>query len=283
MKFFLVTTDHLLDRLWFRDDEDFRTAMNLVAVAVFLSGINILAFILMSNHVHFVLECERHDAKRFIDLFKRLYSHYYCRKYRCSEHLRKVRIQIDEVFLHDESLCRAIAYVQMNCVAANICSYPAAYPWGTGALFFNLTTPDTTPLGNMSGRSQIRLLHSNVHLPQDWRVLREGYLWPGSYVRIETVASVFNTPKRYNYFLNNSSKAKRRLDSDASPSFRDQVVVAGARDLCSSLFRTDSINALNTCQKAELVKQLKRRFCADINQICRVTGISYREVAEMLD
>ena len=31
-QYFLVTTDHLEDRLWFRDDEDFRVAMNYVAI-----------------------------------------------------------------------------------------------------------------------------------------------------------------------------------------------------------------------------------------------------------
>ena len=34
--FFLISTDHLEDRLWFRDEEDFRVAMNYVAVAAFL-------------------------------------------------------------------------------------------------------------------------------------------------------------------------------------------------------------------------------------------------------
>lgn len=32
MKFFLITSDHLSDRLWFKDTEDFIVAMNYVAL-----------------------------------------------------------------------------------------------------------------------------------------------------------------------------------------------------------------------------------------------------------
>ena len=62
MTFFLITTDHLEDRLWFRDDEDFKTGMNYAATVAFLLGVNVLAFILMSNHVHFVLACSEAEA-----------------------------------------------------------------------------------------------------------------------------------------------------------------------------------------------------------------------------
>ena len=64
-RYYLVTTDHLTDRLWFRDEEDFRVAMNYVAIAAFITGCKVLAFILMSNHVHFVLMCLRREAEEW--------------------------------------------------------------------------------------------------------------------------------------------------------------------------------------------------------------------------
>lgn len=36
--FWLVTTDHLTDRIWFKDDEDFKAAMNIVAVLSTMKG-----------------------------------------------------------------------------------------------------------------------------------------------------------------------------------------------------------------------------------------------------
>ena len=73
MKIILISSEHLETALWFRDEEDFVVGMNYVAVLSVVTGINILAFILMSNHVHFVLECTLEEAKLFFDRLKRLY------------------------------------------------------------------------------------------------------------------------------------------------------------------------------------------------------------------
>ena len=71
MTFYLITTDHLETRLWFRDEEDFKTGMNLVAVMTYSVGVKVLAFILMSNHVHFVLEGEEENVTFFSTFLRR--------------------------------------------------------------------------------------------------------------------------------------------------------------------------------------------------------------------
>ena len=282
-RFFLITTDHLEDRIWFRDDEDFRVAMNYVAIAAFLSGIIVLAFIMMSNHVHFVVACSRERAEQFINTFKRLYAAYYRRKYGVSELLRRNRVDIREISNGDESLEKAVAYVMMNSVAANICLEPSGYPWGTGNVFFNQSHNPGQCLGEYSRRAQIRLLKSKTKLPQNYRVGTEGYILPESYVSVKGVEALFRTPRRLGFFLRTSSKARARLEGGAAPSFRDQNILSVCEDLCHSLFRVNSIDELGVEQKAEMLKQLRRRFSADLNQISRVTGIPYEEAARMLD
>lgn len=87
-----------------------------------------------------------------------------------------------------------------------------------------------------------------------------------------------------NYFLQNSSKAKRalsRLDMNL-PSFRDQTLLAVLPDLCQSLFRERDIHLMNREQQAVLVEEIRRRFSADVNQIARIIGISYSEIASMM-
>lgn len=283
MKFFLITSDHFSDRLWFRDDEDFRVAMNYVAIVSFTLGINVLAFILMSNHVHFVVECTHEEAKVFADRFKMLYGKYYARKYCSAEYLRRTGIDIRDVRLEDESLKRAIAYVNMNSVAANICAYPNMYPWGTGDTFFNSNNTSSALLGDMSYRAQNRIIKSKVKLPSHFSLSNSGYILPSSYVPVKFVESVFNSASSYRYFLNNSSKARAHLETRASPSFRDQNIVAASVDLCRSLFRVDGVEDLTTSQTAELLRQLKYRFNSDINQLARVIGLSYAKVAELID
>ena len=284
MEFWLVTSDHLSDRIWFRDDEDFKMGMNLVAILAFVLGVDVLAFELMSNHVHFVLCCPHSLARRFIDEYKKRYSQYLSKKYRTKDFLRKVGVDIQSIDGMNESLERAIAYVQMNCVAAQICLSPILYPWGTGSCFFNAKSVKGSRIDTMSNRSRRRLLHSTKTLPSHFLVGEGGYILPECYVKVDWVETLFRTPKRMDFFLRNSSKAKQRLEKDdKTPSFRDQLVQSAIPDLCQALFRKTSMAELDEEQKAELIKQLRYRFSANVHQLMRVTGLSYETVVAFLD
>lgn len=280
---YLVSTDHLTDRLWFRDDEDFKVGMNYVALVSVALGIKVLAFILMSNHIHLVLACSERDALRFITELKRRYSKYYQYKYAIGEFLRKNGVDICPVPLDGESLERAIAYVQMNCVAANICAHASYYAWGTGGVFFRVDAPEEKPLNSLSRRDQIRLLHSNDQVPGFLRITSKGYISPGSFVPVKYVEQLYCRPSRYYYFLQTSSKAKLRLQQSPAPAFRDQVILGSVPDLCASLFRKNGKDELSSEETTELLKQLRYRFNADPAQLSRVVSIPYEEVARLLD
>lgn len=285
MRFQLVTTDHLSEGVWFRDIQDFIVAMNLVAIVTFVTRVPVLAFVLMSNHIHFVLQCEKAEAFSFINEYKRRYSQYLSKRYHVKEYLRKNGVDVQDVKIEDESLERAIAYVLMNPVAANICLNAGDYPWGSGNSYFKLSAAKGTELGALSRRKQMALLHSNENLPGRIMVGEDGYILPESYIPVKFVESLFRTPKRMNYFLLNSSKAKRRMSSSETgvPSFRDHVVIAAVQDLCASLYRKTSVKELSGEDLVDIVWQVRRRFSADINQIARILGLSYSEVISLLE
>ncbi len=284
MNFYFITTDHLESAVWFRDDEDFKVGMNYVAIEADYTGVNVMAFILMSNHVHFVLECTREEACFFINDFKKRYSMYYQKRYGVKEFLRGNGNNIQEISLSEESFERAVAYTLMNCVAANICLNCVQYHWGTGSVYYNQQAEKGKPISSFSLREQRKILHSSYRLPAKYMVGKDGYILPSSYVKVEFVEKVFRKPSRMNFFLQNSSKAKTRLSSDDNiPAFRDQVIIFSIPDLCQSLFRKASLDELSDGQRAELLKQLRRRFSADLKQLSRVTGIDYSDAADLLN
>lgn len=285
MQFYFVTTDHLEDSLWFRDSDDYKAGMNHVAILSFTLHIPVLAFILMSNHVHFVLQCSYDEAWRFITFFKQEHSFYLWKKYGIREALQGVGVDIQELRMDDEHLEKAIAYTQMNSVAGNICTFPADYPWGSGGCFFRVRPVKGTPLGSLTERGRRRLLHSKKKLPANLLLSDDGYILPESYVSVKFVEGLFQTPKRMQYFLQNSSKAKKRLarSEEGLPAFRDQVVVAAIPDLCHSLFQCRSVEGLKEPQLAELFRQIRFRFSADVNQIARAAGFPYEKVARLLE
>lgn len=283
--YYLVTTDHLKKGLWFREDEDYKVGMNYVAIASLVCGVMVLAFVLMSNHVHFVLYCTEEEAKAFINEFKADCSRFLGLKYGIKDLLRRNPVTIKRVYPDDESFERAVAYTQMNPSAANICLHPSGYPWGTGGTFFNSRPLKGNRLENMS-KNAIRIqLHTKRSLPGEWLLGEDGYILPESYVPVTLVESIFRTPKRMDYFLRNSPKAKRREEFKGNelPSFRDQVLYAALPDLCRTLYERNSVSELDGEQRRELVRQLIRRFSADVRQIARVTSIPVKEVARMVD
>ena len=286
-KIFLLSSDHLEDSLWFRDEEDFKVAMNYVAIqAASHPEVVVLAFILMSNHVHFLLRGRRTDVVDFITQFKHRYAIYYRRKYGVKEFLRRNGVDIQPIPADNEAIERTFAYVQMNCVAANICSHPSQYPWGTGNAFFNSSKPTGKRLGAYSARARARLLHSECEkLPRKWLLSDDGYIHPGEYVAAKGVEALFRTPKRMNYFLQNSSKARKRMEISEKhlPAFRDQTILASIPDLCRRLFLKDSFHELQADEQAEIARQIRFRFSADANQIARVCGLSYAEAARLLE
>ena len=283
--YWLVTTEHLKKGLWFRDDEDYRVGMNYVAIESIVFGVLVIAFVLMSNHVHFVLYCTEEEAWAFINGFKADCSRFLALKYGVRDLLRRNQVVVEKVSPEDESFERAVAYVQMNPPSANICLHPSGYPWGTGGTFFDGRALKGTRLGDMSKSAVRRRLHSKHTLPADWLVGEDGYILPESYVPVELVESIFRTPKRMHFFLQNSSKAKRRQEFQGNdlPSFRDQVLYAAIPDLCQSLFGRHSVSDLDMEQKTELVRQLRRRFGSDVRQIARVTSLPVEEAARLLD
>lgn len=322
-RYYWVTTAHLEEGLWFRNDEDFATGMNYVAIqAVLTPRVFVLVFILMSNHIHFVLYGTRAEVEAFVNSFKGRYSQYLSRKWGTKEFLRRNILDIKEISIEDvEAIERAMAYVQMNCVAANICLHPCQYPWGTGNVFFQVGWEEGSAsfgaaagrvggggvagrvaaggrvagrqmvncrrLGDLSGRERIRLLHSGdaIKLPDSWVLSEAGYVLPESYVDVKRVESIFRNPRRMQYFLNSSSKARKRLESEEEnlPAFRDQVILNALPDLLQSLFQKSTFKSLSVKEQAEALRQIRFRFSAGVHQVARVCGISYAEAARLLD
>ena len=284
LEFQFVSTDHLSKGVWFRDDQDYKVGMSYTAIIALTSGIKVLAFILMSNHVHLVLQCSRKEAEWFINELKRRYSEYLNHRYGTEDFLRRVKIDVQPLSFENEYVERSIAYTLMNSVAANICLTPTDYPWSSAGIYFKIANSKWTRFGDLSRKARLRILHSKAVLPEDTLISEDGYILPEAFIPVKFVESIFRTPKRMHYFLVSSSKAKKKLAGEGGlPSFSDQVMIAALSDLCRSLFRKSSPNELVENESIELAKQLQRRFSADVHQLSRVLSIPYSEVTKMLE
>ena len=280
MPYYFISTDHFDDRDWFRDDEDFRTGMNQVAVADNDADVSILAFVLMSNHVHFVVSADNAEtARKLMDRYKQLYSYYIYQKYRTPEFLRRNPIHIREVFPANESFERAVAYTLMNPVAARLCAMPGAWRWGSGNCYFNDSLPRGAPLSTLSQRKCIRLCHSKRKLNPGLTFSEDGVILPQSYISIETVEAIFRSIKRFQYFLNSSSAAKNRAEQTSSLYFRDQTIQAAVPEMKARICGEEEPQVEHW---ARMARELRRRFNSDHKQIARVLGIRPETAWELI-
>ena len=92
--YFHICTDGHAINWMFKDDEDFIAGVNRIAICKIITSISVICFILMDNHIHFVLYGSLIKCKEFINNYKRLTGKWIERKYGLNEylkHLPKVR------------------------------------------------------------------------------------------------------------------------------------------------------------------------------------------------
>ena len=120
--------------LLFYGDAEFLYGMNIIPRYLKLSGIRLLAFCLMDNHVHFVLEGCRAACNQFIINYKRTVFSFLkkCRERDIPETTVPGIVGIEST----DSLLTVIAYVLRNPVAAGIDYLPQDYKWSSAPTYF---------------------------------------------------------------------------------------------------------------------------------------------------
>ncbi|MFT3969894.1 MAG: transposase [Micropruina sp.] len=118
----------------FLEDEDFEYFLHALAVTKDASGCHVLAYCLMSNHVHLVL---RVDDEPISAVMKRLgvrYAGWFNRKYGRAGHLFQDRFRSRPVET-DEYFMTLLRYVWNNPVEAGLVGQPEEYRWSSRRLF----------------------------------------------------------------------------------------------------------------------------------------------------
>lgn len=120
--FYHVCTDGLEQVTLLKDEEDFKVAWNYLALSAWRTGVEVVTFTLMSNHVHELLACQDEcQADKAIKLFKKLLSTFLRRKYGLSQILHETTDCISLIDT-EQYMKNCIAYILRNAVCARICS-----------------------------------------------------------------------------------------------------------------------------------------------------------------
>ena len=273
----------------FRNDEEFRDGMNRIMSVIVRYDVLILAFVLMDTHVHFILYGEFDSCNLFIHDYIKLTSMYISSTTTKRKALTEIEIshqRIDD----DRYLKTAICYVVKNPFSAGLPYSLIDYPWGSGALYFRLSSQWTSPkwlLGiedNIQKNQDIRKLTKSRVRIKDSLLAINGVIVPTQYVAVDIVEQLFRSHKAYNYFL--ISAKDTDIESLTGSISQLSVPLAEMREnrriLSEELFGLQDLRGLNMEQRVRLARAMKSRYYCSPKQIARVCGLVFDEVKGLL-
>ncbi|MBQ6878724.1 MAG: transposase [Bacteroidales bacterium] len=269
------------------DKEDFKVAHNYLALAGWKTGIEILAFVIMSNHVHIIIICkDRNQAVRYIRSFKKLYSMYLSMKYDMSEALRGIE---DSISLIDSiSYFRnCVAYILRNALCARICKRIEDYPWSSYPCYFNmLAHEDAGSISDLGIRERRMVLKTRMDLSEcPYLVNSEGMIEAKSFVRYDIVEKAFvNSGKFFLASLGTCNDAKMEYEMTCKPLVRvnDKELAEVIEALTEKRFEGKKISGLTQSQKCSIIKNIYFNNKTTIPQLSRILGLSKGLIKQIL-
>ena len=258
----------------FKDRDDYVFGMNLVALcaANFSTQLKILTFQIMSNHLHFVIECEEPVIGEFFAFLKKRLQRYLAN----SGHLGSLSGFIPNYFRINELryLQNVIVYVNRNGYLVDRQSTPLTYEWGANRFFFNKFTHNElfVNVGQLSLEKRRAMFKSrNFEIPADY-IVTQGYISPLSYCHITLAESFF---KDANHYFHLSSRQIESYSSIAKElgdkvTYTDYEIYSAIMSLCIRRYEVKNPSLLDKGAKIEVAKIMHFDYNASNKQIKRV-------------
>lgn len=261
-----ICTDGLEKNVIFKSDTDYIYGMNSIPVCAAGNQVTILAFCLMSNHVHFIVHGEEDNCRKFITQYKKRLT--------ALTNLSSTNVCIKHIN-DDDYLMKAIGYVLRNPVSAGIRLMPYHYDWSSASLYFK--KPDSGRLGKKIGtlsyRSKRELLHSQTTLLDEYILTEKGLILPECYVDFEYVDNLFRSPARLMYAMSRNENMEMELSGDIlhKTKYSDEELSGTIKELCEETFQKSSADLLSIENRYRLAKILHKRYRLSRKQLARLT------------
>jgi hypothetical protein len=276
--YFHICTDGNAVPWIFQDDEDFIAGVNRIAICKLITGVTVVCFILMDNHLHILLYGTVLKCKAFINNYKRLTGIWISRKYCISEYLKHLPSEIIPI-TSEESLLNTIAYIDRNSIVAGYRYMPREYPWGTARYIFQDPScremGSSVSLSDLTVRARRSLLKSRVTVPTDWDVDSRGMILPKYFVDISRLERIFKSPSRYSYFLAKKLEGEIEMSMENSKKtfLNDKELREVTRTLIINKFGV-SDKELDIKSKLVIAKELRYNYLSTVKQISRMLSLS---------
>ena len=257
----------------FLDEEDFNQIIFILSL-VFgrTSGVEIVAYCIMNNHIHIIVYGHRVNIeKRFLEL-KKMYSMWYANKYGVPKVLAR-NPHIIRQCEDNEDLKNCIGYVYANPVRAGLSTNAYYYPWSSiSAHFRDEWSNPTTGTVVRYLRGSAKKLHTHQPIPDHLRLTEKGRIDPACIVNTKLAESALRTSKTLLYFVTRKDsqmtnpKETEFLCNDESARAKASEIVF---QLCGG---TISLNSLPSNIRTKVADILRYNYGTPLPIIKRILG-----------
>lgn len=275
--YFHICTDGRKLSWMFQDDDDFIAGINRIGLCYLKTGVIIMAYVLMDNHVHFVLYGTMLQCKQFINTYKRLTGIWILNKYGIRDYLRLLPTEIIRIE-SEESLLNTIAYLDRNPLMAGYKYMHGEYPWGSSRYAFKdistltLSKDGFKPISTLTRRRQRELLNSKVLFPDEWLINDSGMIHPLSFLNINKLEDCYKSPMRYSYFLAKKIEGivEQELEHSQKLFIPDRELRPIVNEIVRSNFGNKTLQQLDVNERLFIAKKLRHNYASTIKQISRM-------------
>lgn len=273
--FWHLATPGNLQEILFTDDEDYRFGMNLMAESAFVADVKMLAFALMSNHIHCIVECEADRIDVFMDHFRKRLHRYLVSKGRT---VNLDKFDCDPIAITSlQMLRKEIVYVHRNGYVVNPSFTPFSYLWGTGYYYFadRRECQYAQAFNSLSHNIKRDILHSRIIDLPDRFLCLDGIILPSSFCDMTLGESMFRDAHQYFMMLSKNFEAY----SEESARLGDKVVLTDDEmypaviALCRKKFYAKFPSDLPERDKVEVARVMRNDYHASNGQIQRMLNL----------
>ena len=286
-QYYHFSSDGLKKDVLYASVEEFIAGVNRIAVCHEMSRASarqviIIAYCLMDNHFHFILQGTKEDCEHYVANYKRLTSIWIV-KHRGRPIAEEIKT--DGWIIRPDQLGNKIVYLLRNPVAAKMRCVPHGYRWSSANLMFSDSSTilaSAKRVSDFSLREMRRKINSHIPLPPEWFVLADGQIWSGNYVDVELAEAQYQTIANFMYLLNDRKVDQESEAEYVSYSVPDADVRFRAVELCMEYFRKERISICSGPERLTVAKVLRKEMGCGAKQLGRVLRLSSTDLQQLV-
>ncbi len=207
-----------------RNPRDYKMMISRIAQSAIRNDTGILAYAVMSNHVHLVVQTEKEEKfiKTLRSSYTQSFNHIYKRKGSLGDE-GFYRLELDGI-QHQQD---ALTYVLQNPWHHKVTENPFDYPYSSMNLYYRRSYLEQ-PLHSADRDKNKRLLNRNVNINAPVEYGPSGMIAPESFIQLRMVENIFGTYTSFHMLTHRKNykewKDRQQQESQASPTVNLQSV-----------------------------------------------------------